>query len=318
MASTAVRQDISPPYVEPTEVYRAGYESSPVKLRIAVGGAGQSGLIKALGNAFIAHEVKSCQVLSLGNAFIGKEVGESKLEPFAVAWYASDTTQSFNYLAQNVVDMSVTYHEIAEQIAIKQGVADRYEYCFRDHWMLVGPKHNPAKLVAGPDTTVYDLLSQLFIAAITTQTSKDPIRFLSRYDKSAANIKESNLWSAIGQTPWSYPYSHWYHRYVEFPFRALNVAAQLEEYTLTDRGTWYSSEPWIREKMTIFIEGGDSANDPLLNPAHALVGTAVTNKDMANKFLDWIIGPEGQEVFKTFAVNGVVLYTPAPTSSSQI
>ncbi|KAK9358379.1 extracellular tungstate binding protein [Lipomyces starkeyi] len=294
MASTVVRQDVSPPYIEPTE------------LRIAVGGAGQSGLIRALATAFIAHEVESCLEKTLGNAFISKEVEESKVEPFAIAWYASDTTQSFNYLAQNVVDMSVTYHEIAEQIAIKQGVADRYEYCFRDHWMLVdnpGPKHNPAKLVARPDTTVYDLLSQLFIAAIATQTSKDPIRFLSRYDKSAANIKESNLWSAIGQTPWSHPYSHWYHRYVEFPFRALKVAAQLEEYTLTDRGTWYSSEPWIRENMKVFIEGGDSQNDdPLLNHAHALVGAAVTNKDMANKFLDWVVGPEGQEVFRTLAV----------------
>jgi ABC-type tungstate transport system permease subunit len=80
-----------------------------------------------------------------------------------------------------------------------------------------------------------------------------PVRFLSRYDKSAANIKESNLWSAIGQTPWSYAYSNWYHRYVDFPFQALKVAAQLGEYTFVDRGTWFSVEPWIRAKMDVFV-----------------------------------------------------------------
>ena len=80
-----------------------------------------------------------------------------------------------------------------------------------------------------------------------------PVRFLSRYDKSAANIKESNIWSAIGQTPWSEPYSHWYHRYVEFPFAALQAAAQLGEYTLTDRGSWFAVEPWIRDRMAVFV-----------------------------------------------------------------
>jgi ABC-type tungstate transport system permease subunit len=116
-----------------------------------------------------------------------------------------------------------------------------------------GPKTNPAKLSVSKTTTVYDLFTQLFCAAIETSASKSPVRFLSRYDKSAANIKESNLWSAVGQTPWSYPYSHWYHRYVEFPFKALEAAALLEEYSLTDRGTWFSVDQWVRDKMTVFV-----------------------------------------------------------------
>jgi hypothetical protein len=57
---------------------------------------------------------------------------------FAVAWMASDTTMSFNSLALKGVDMSITYHPIAEKTAIQQGIADRREYIWRDHWMLVG------------------------------------------------------------------------------------------------------------------------------------------------------------------------------------
>lgn len=127
MASIKVKPSAPPPHVEPAEIYHATTRNllpSPVKLRIATGGAGQSGLIRALAEAFIRQKDKSAAI--------------SVEPPFSIAWYASDTSQSFNYLAQNVVDLSITYHAGAEHIALKQGVADRREYLFRDHWMLVG------------------------------------------------------------------------------------------------------------------------------------------------------------------------------------
>ena len=113
-----------------------------------------------------------------------------------------------------------------------------------------GPHTNPAKLELTPDTTVQDLFSQLFIAAIA---SDDSIRFLSRFDKSATNIRESAIWASIGQTPWAYPYSSFYHVDNEFPYQALATAAKLNEYTLTDRGTWYGAEPWVRDDMRVFV-----------------------------------------------------------------
>ena len=116
-----------------------------------------------------------------------------------------------------------------------------------------GPASNPANLSTTGSDSIHDLFIQLFRACIETQNSKSPIRFLSRYDKSAANIKESSIWTAIGQTPWSYPHSSWYHTYVDFPFRALEVTALLGEYSLVDKGTWWSVEPWIREKLMIFV-----------------------------------------------------------------
>jgi ABC-type tungstate transport system permease subunit len=117
----------------------------------------------------------------------------------------------------------------------------------------LGPKSNPANLSTTESDSIYDLFTQLVRACIETQNSKNPIRFLSRYDKSAANIKESSIWTAIGQTPWSYPPSTWYHTCVDFPFRALEVTALLGEYSLVDKGTWWSVEPWIREKLMIFV-----------------------------------------------------------------
>ena len=75
----------------------------------------------------------------------------------------------------------------------------------------------------------------------------------SRYDRSANNIRDSVLWATIGQTPWVEKASSWYHMSHSFPFDAIRTAAQLGEYTLTDRGTWCAIEPGVREKMEIFV-----------------------------------------------------------------
>lgn len=245
----------SPCKIQPMEIYYGTAEASkiPIKLRIATGGAGQSGLLKALADVFIADQVS-----------------RTKCAPFAVAWIKSDTTASFNHLADGSADLSITYNAAAEQIAIAQGVADKHVYAWRDHFLLVGmtiqeslsygtrathlgiqgPKDNPANLTVSSDCTIETLFSQLFIAAVA---SDNAVRFLSRYDKSATNIKESAIWTSIGQTPWSYPYSFFYHINPEFPYQALATAARLQEYTLVDRGTWYGVEPWIRENMRIFV-----------------------------------------------------------------
>ena len=50
MASVQVNRDLAPPELQPTDVYGS---TGPVALRIATGGAGQSGLLRALALAFI-------------------------------------------------------------------------------------------------------------------------------------------------------------------------------------------------------------------------------------------------------------------------
>lgn len=117
--------------------------------------------------------------------------------PFKVAWYKSDTTESIKYLKDATVDVAITYTPAAEQLAIKQGIAIRPRYyIFREHFLLVGPPSNPAKL--DPDNDIDELFSDIFTAAEAGNTNP-PVRFLSRFDKSATNIKVSELWIKLGQ-----------------------------------------------------------------------------------------------------------------------
>ena len=112
-----------PPHIASATIYTsATLGPGPTKLRIATGGAGESGLLRALALAFIDDHVKA-----------------TKSEPpFSIAWLKSDTAQSFNYLAAGAADVSITYHPVAEGIAESQGFVGRRVYGWRDHFMLVG------------------------------------------------------------------------------------------------------------------------------------------------------------------------------------
>ena len=275
--------------LQPERLYGNG---NNVVLRIGNGGAGQAGLVEALANAYIAERSVS---------------GEPQL---GVAWYKSDTTATLAYLKDGTVGVGLTYNEAAEAIALSDGYAAHYAYAFRDHFCIVGPRSNPAGLVPGADAPA--LFQKLYTAALAG--TDPPTRFLSRFDKSATNIKESELWVTIGQVPWAIPYSSWYHVFLDFPIQALEAAATLGQYTLTDWGTWLSAGPSAREALTLFRKGEDDAADVLLNPCHALASTRTGDADqaVANDFITWLESTGGQAVIAGFQKNGQALYSAAP------
>ena len=95
------------------------------------------------------------------------------------------------------------------------------------------------------------MFSNIFATA-EEGTSDPPVRFLTRYDKSATNIKDSQLWIGIGQVPWATAYSKWYHQYIAYPIQALTAAILLDEYTITDRGTYLSISTQLQNQTTIY------------------------------------------------------------------
>ncbi|KFY79807.1 hypothetical protein V499_01240 [Pseudogymnoascus sp. VKM F-103] len=278
MASIKVNLNSPVPYVKPNETYRGSHpprQRLQVQLRIA-SEPGQSRLIKALSNEFINYMAD-----------------EKNSEPFSVAWISSNSAASFDHLASRSTDVAITHHVAAEGIAIKQGVVEKSVPAWRDHWLLVGPKSDPADLSSNKSASVQDQFAQIFLAAAETAGSAKPVRFLSRFDKSAANVRESSLWAAIGQVPWAHPHASWYHQYQDSPLGALEAASTLSQYTLTERGTWFALNDAARDKLEIFSGGVGTEDELLLNPAHALVGRHAQNKEMANEFIAWLISHSG-------------------------
>ncbi|GJN93649.1 hypothetical protein Rhopal_006706-T1 [Rhodotorula paludigena] len=163
-------------------------------------------------------------------------------------------------------------------------------------------------------------------AAAEYQALNSSTRFLSRFDRSATNIKESLLFATIGQVPWASYASRWYHQYSVFPIQALTAAAVLGEYTLSDRGTFLtlqSQDSSLTDVLTLYKAGGDEdPADLLLNPASVLLGANICEKDraLAEGFLDWIVLPDGgQAVVSKYVQPGStdILYTAAPNCTTQ-
>ncbi|KXN81961.1 hypothetical protein AN958_03369 [Leucoagaricus sp. SymC.cos] len=297
--------------VQPAAVYNGGHNgTTTVGLRIANGGAGQSGFIGAWADSFINYMVN-----------------RKGHEPFLVEWYLGDTTQSIAFLQQKVVDVAATYNLAAERAVYDAGLLSAWLYGWRDHFYFVGPTSNPAQLSQN-DTVL--TMARKIVQVGNEQAAVPPAsglatRFLSRYDKSATNIKESQIFITTGQVPWALDYSKWYHQYPRFPIQALEAASVLGEYTLTDRGTWLSSTTDVRSKLTIFKAGTDNETDILLNPAHVLIAKEgnLLNADIGKAFADWVnlYDPQnkdgGQYVAETFTGNAQSqnpqpLYTRAP------
>ncbi|KAI0117832.1 putative extracellular tungstate binding protein [Nemania sp. FL0031] len=284
---------------KPSAIYNGGFNATNaiIDLRIGNGGAGQSGLVGLLANEFIKDSVKNGS------------------NPFQVAWYTSDTTYSIEYLKTGLIDVGITYSPAAEQIAVDQGIAiEPIYYAFRDHFLFVGPASNPANISG--DNDIMTIFSDLHAAAESGIATDPRIKFLSRYDKSATNIKEAYIWAGIGQVPWATAYSTWYHQYIDFPIQALTAAILLQEYTITDRGTILSLSAEMANQTVIYKAGSDDGSDPLLNPAHLLVGAKAPSPARAVAFAEWVISDRGQSVIAGFEKNGQKLYSPAPSSSS--
>lgn len=70
-------------------------------------------------------------------------------------------------------------------------------YSFRDHFYLVGPKGNlEGEQRLEENDSILTMFSKIYSAA---EADNSAVRFLSRYDKSATNIKDSELWIKTGQ-----------------------------------------------------------------------------------------------------------------------
>lgn len=261
----------STPTSKPTEVY--GPASGPVNVAVANGGAGPTGIIRALAEDYVKAN---------GNNFF-------------IAWYESISKNSIYEVENNIVDMAWVYVQAEIDAAVKAGYGKDGGVVFNDHFLIVGPKSNPAKLA----TT--DTANQAFQKIASTQS-----KFFSRDDGSATIVKEHSIWAMLSLTPWEGTNS-WYEKKQVFPPQALQGADKDNAYTLTDRGTWLSNMGLIKN-LDIYIQGSPL----LLNPCSCLLrqdGTAD-----AQKFWAYLMTDRAQTIIKNFGMdthNGFALFTPS-------
>ena len=92
----------------------------------------------------------------------------------------------------------------------------------------------------------------------------------------------------------------------------INIAAERNGYTMTDRGTYIKYEDNLKGNppLKILVEG-----DATLLNQYSVIAVAPKNcpkakYDSAKKFIEWIAGPAAQKLIGDFKLLGKPLFTP--------
>jgi tungstate transport system substrate-binding protein len=209
---------------------------------------------------------------------------------------ALGTGQALDLARRGDADVVFVHARSAEEKFLAEGHGvKRFPVMYND-FVLIGPKSDPAKVAGGKD--IVEALRKIKAAGAP---------FVSRGDKSGTHIAELDLWKVAG-IDIARDKGPWYRDTGQGMGPALNTAAAMNGYILTDRGTWISFKN--RGDLAIAVAGDKRLFNQygvmLVNPArHPNV-----KKDLGQAFVDWVVSPEGQRAIAEHKIGGEQLFFP--------
>ena len=202
------------------------------------------------------------------------------------------------------VDVLLVHAKTAEQKFIAEGHGDQRFGVMYNDFVIVGPKSDPAKLL-----TIKTAKQALARIALSKSI------FVSRGDDSGTYKKELSLWKAakIDIKPYN---GKWYREAGQGMGKVLQMAGEMDAYTLTDRGTWLAYSK--NSPLKIAFEG-DSI---LFNPYGIIAVSSKKYPDLntagAKALMQWMTSNKGQNLIGQFKVAGKVLFTPNAVTVAKV
>ncbi len=189
------------------------------------------------------------------------------------------------------VDLVMTHAPKSEASFVDKGFGVLPRKLMYNDFVVVGPKNDPAKIA-----------DQANVIKAFDKIAKTGVVFISRGDDSGTHKKELGIW----QQAKIEPNFGGYRSVGQGMGPTLNMASELQAYTLTDRGTWLAYENKL--ELNILFQGDDKLFNPyqviLINPERY----PTTNYDGAKAFSDWLVSNKGQELIDSFKLNGQQLF----------
>lgn len=209
---------------------------------------------------------------------------------------ALGTGQALDVGRRGDADVVFVHAKSAEEKFLAEGHGVRRFPVMYNDFVLIGPRSDPAKVAGGKD--ILEALRKIKAGAAP---------FVSRGDRSGTHIAELALWKMAG-IDIAKDKGPWYRDTGQGMGPALNTAASMGAYILSDRGTWISFKN--HGDLIIVVEGDrrlfNQYGIMLVNPAkHPHV-----KKDLGQAFVDWVISPEGQKAIADYKISGEQLFFP--------
>ena len=191
------------------------------------------------------------------------------------------------------VDVVLVHAKPAEEafVADGYGVA-RHEIMYND-FIIVGPPEDTAGV---RDMQAADeALAR--IAAVKAV-------FVSRGDDSGTHKKELTLWKQAGIEP----QGRWYNQVGQGMGKTLQIAGEMQAYTLVDRGTWLAYR--ANSPLALLLEGDETLRNPYgiiaVNPERF----PDVNSAAVQKLIRWFESDQAHALIAGYTVGGEQLFYP--------
>jgi len=198
------------------------------------------------------------------------------------------------------VDAVLVHARAAEDAFVAAGYGvNRADVMYND-FVIVGPIDDPAG--ARNSTSVAEVLRRIHDIGHP---------FISRGDDSGTHKRELILWQSADRKP----AGQWYREVGQGMGKTLQIANEIDAYTMTDRGTWLA----YRGKLDLQLLFED--DPPLFNPYGIIAVNpkrhAHTNYIGAKKLIDWMTSPPVQKLIGEFRIHGQQLFVPSAALAAQ-
>jgi tungstate transport system substrate-binding protein len=206
---------------------------------------------------------------------------------------ALGTGQALDMARRGDADVVFVHDQVAEEKFVAEGFGLKRLPVMYNDFVLIGPKADPLG-AKGND-----------IAVALKKISAANGPFISRGDKSGTHAAELRFWKLADLADKK---GGGYKECGCGMGPALNIAASSGAYVLADRGTWLNFKN--RADLAVLVEGDKRLFNQygvmVVNPAkHPQVKLAE-----AQKFVDWVVSPAGQNAIAAYKIGGEQLFFP--------
>jgi tungstate transport system substrate-binding protein len=206
---------------------------------------------------------------------------------------ALGTGQALDMARRGDADVVFVHDQVAEEKFVADGFGLKRLPVMYNDFVLIGPKADPVG-TRGKD-----------IVVALKKISASNASFISRGDKSGTHAAELRFWKLAELADKK---GSGYKECGCGMGPALNIASSSGAYVLADRGTWLNFKN--RADLAVLVEGDNRLFNQygvmVVNPAkHPHV-----KLDDAQKFVDWVVSPAGQNTIAAYKIGGEQLFFP--------
>ena len=201
--------------------------------------------------------------------------------------------QAINNVTKGNGDILMIHSKVDEMKFIEEGYGvERFEVMYND-FIIVGPNNDPSGI-----SEAYDIIDVMRKLALGISS------FLSRDDNSGTHKKELSLWqqAEIEITE----NDKWYLKNGLGMGKTLNMASEIDAYTLTDRGTWLFFNN--KQDLNILFEESKSLHNPYgviaVNPKKF----PHVEHEKSMVFINWLLSNEGKFIINGYKIDGQQLF----------